>query len=81
MTARETIIAAITGISLLATPLAAGGPVLLIEDAELAEPRGQSLSDALPFIIVGGLILCALACGGSDDAPVKVPGPVCKEGC
>ena len=37
--------------------------------------------DAVKAMMDGAVILCALACGGSDDAPVKVPGPVCKEGC
>lgn len=85
MTIRETLIAAITGLSLLATPAISGGPVIIEDEYDVTEPSGHSLRDAVPLIIIGGLILCAIACGGSDDAPVaqppKGPGPVCKEGC
>ncbi len=36
----------------------------------------------LETLISAALILCAIACGGSDDpAPVTPPGPICNEGC
>lgn len=64
----------------LATPTFAGGPVLIVEDEyDVTEPAPRN--DWVVPVIIGAVILCALACGGSDDAPVKVPGPVCKEGC
>ena len=61
-----------------AIPANAGGPIVL-EDAEVIAPR-DTAEWVLP-VVIGAVILCALACGGSDDAPVKVPGPVCREGC
>lgn len=51
---------------LAATPLHAGGPVILEETAEAAPDRDNSW--VVP-VIVGLLILGALASGGGDDAP------------
>ena len=62
-----------------ALPAHAGGPVM-VEDATVdAEyPRSGNL---VP-IVIGALILCAIACGNSDDpAPAVVPGPICNTGC
>lgn len=58
----------------LAMPAHAGGPNMILEEPEIMAPRptGQWI---LP-IIIGGIVLCALACG-KDEAP-KV---VCREGC
>ena len=66
-----------------AIPANAGGPIVL-EDPEVIAPR-DTAEWVLP-VVIGAVILCALACGGSDDAPVvqppKEPGPVCySEGC
>ena len=69
----------------LATPTFAGGPVLIVEDEyDVTEPAPRN--DWVVPVIIGAVILCALACGGDDDAPVvqppKEPGPVCySEGC
>lgn len=83
MNAKETLIAALTGIALLASPVSAGGPVLMIEDAyDTAEPAPRN--DWIIPVLIGGLVLCAIACGGDDDAPEppKEPGPVCfDDGC
>lgn len=63
-----------------ALPAYAGGPVVVEDEytAEAAAPRSGNL---VP-IVIGALILCAIACGNSDDpAPVTPPGPICNEGC
>jgi hypothetical protein len=56
-------------------PAFAGGPVI-VEDAYEAEATRPG---ALVPIIVGVLILCAIACG--SDGPDVKPGPVCNSGC
>jgi len=84
MNAKETLIAALTGIALLASPVAAGGPVVIEDEYDVTEPAPRN-EWVLP-VVIGAVILCAIACGGDDDAPVvqppKEPGPVCfSEGC
>jgi hypothetical protein len=71
MNAKETLIAALTGISLLASPVAAGGPVVVEDHYDTAEPAPRN--DWIIPVIIGGVILCAIACGGDDDAPVVQP--------
>jgi hypothetical protein len=66
----------------LAMPATAGGPVIVEEayEAEATKPKNGWI---VP-VIIGGIVLCALACGGGgDDAPpvAPPPGPVCKTGC
>lgn len=67
-------------LALLAAPANAGGPIVL-EDPEVIAPR-DTAEWVLP-VVIGAVILCALACGGSDDAPVaQPPKETCfKEGC
>lgn len=62
-----------------ALPAHAGGPVMVEDTTVDAEsPRSGNL---VP-IVIGAIILCAIACGGSDDpAPVTPPGPICNTGC
>lgn len=63
MNCKETLIAAVTGISLLAaTPAVAGGPIIT-EDTETAAPRERNV---LPFIIIGALVVAGLLAGGGD---------------
>lgn len=73
MNAKETLIAALTSISLLAAPAHAGGPVLAIEDT--AEPVAQthlSPGEKIGLAVLGLIIIGALAGGGGSD--------VCNDG-
>lgn len=68
--------------ALTAAPAYAGGPVIVEDDSDIIAPR-DTAEWVLP-VVIGAVILCAIACGGGDDdAPqeIKPPGPVCKEGC
>jgi len=71
--------------SLTAAPAYAGGPVVIEDEYDVAEPAPSN--DWIVPVIIGGLILCAIACGGDDDSvaapdPVKPPGPICfDDGC
>ena len=79
MTLKLHILAALTGISLLTLPANAGGPVIVTtEEPPIADvrPQGDGGSWIVP-VIVGAIVLCAIACGGGDDGPVD-PGPVCN---
>jgi len=80
VTPSQTILAAATGIALLLTaPVQAGG--MVIEDNFVQEARPSSEGQWIVPVVIGALILCAIACGG-DDAPAPVdPGPVCKGDC
>ena len=78
-----TILASALAICAAAAPLHAGGPVLVApEEAFVQEARPSSEGQWIVPVVIGALILCAIACGG-DDTPAPVdPGPVCKgEGC
>lgn len=54
----------LTAALLAATPAVAGGPVLITEDTETAAPRERN--NALPFIIIGALVVAGLLAGGGD---------------
>ena len=73
--------ALLIALTLAATPLHAGGPVIVAEDPPIADvrPQGDGGKWVVP-VIVGAIVLCAIACGGGDDAPDVVPGPVCNGG-
>ena len=64
--------------ALLATPSFAGGPVIVTEEPPIADvrPQGDGGKWVVP-VIVGIIVLCAIACGGGNDGPVD-PGPVCN---
>ena len=63
-------------------PALAGGPVIVTEEAPIADvrPQGDGGNWVVP-VVLGVVILCAIACGGSDDAPIAPPGPTCNTGC
>ena len=66
--------ALLIALTLAATPLHAGGPVI-VEDAYEAEPTpkltpGQKLAIAAGLIVVGALILGG---GGGSDSPCNTP--------
>ena len=78
----KTLLIALT---LAASPVAAGGPVI-IEDPMVAEARPSSEGRWVVPVIVGLIIIGALASGGSSDVcqgpdeqptPTPEPGPVC----
>lgn len=58
---------------LSASPVAAGGPVLVEDDTDVvaAEPR----SDGLVPVIIGLAIACLLFCGGGGDDKPSDGGP------
>lgn len=79
MNIRTTLLTAATGIALLTNPSFGGGPVIVTaEEPPIADgrPQGDGGSWIVP-VIVGAIVLCAIACGGGDDGPVD-PGPVCN---
>lgn len=77
--------ALLIALTLAATPLHAGGPVIVTEEPPIADvrPQGDGGSWIVP-VIVGAIVLCAIACGGGDDSPIA-PEPTCNgdggEGC
>ena len=83
MTIRYTLTAIATGTALLLTaPVHAGGPVIVQEDPMVAEARPSSEGRWVLPVIVGLIIIGALASGGSsdvcqgpDEQPTPEPGP------
>ena len=77
---RTTLLAATIGIAaLIAAPVHAGGPVI-VEDttADHAEPDRKGW---IVPVVIGALILCAIACDSGDDPePGKPTDPVCQNG-
>lgn len=69
----------LTLITTLAVPYIAqaGGPIIT-EEPPIADvrPQGDGGSWVVP-VIVGAIVLCAIACEGGDDSPIA-PGPVCN---
>ena len=80
MNIRETLIAATVGASLLTTPVAAGGPVIVAEEPIITEARPSSEGKWVLPVVVGMLVIGALASGGGDD-PVGKPVNPCKGEC
>jgi hypothetical protein len=78
MTIRETVIAALTGISLLASPVGAGGPV--IEGTAETAPVVRDRDNALPLILLGLAVAAVVlgngsdACNGDEGEPTPEPG-------
>ena len=83
MTIRYTLTAIATGTALLLTaPVHAGGPVITAEEPFIQEARPSSEGRWVVPVIVGLIIIGALASGGSsdvcqgpDDQPTPEPGP------
>ena len=77
MNIRSTLLATSVGIALLMQPLHAGGPVIAAEEppGKIAEGRGEGGWE-LP-VIVGLIVICAIACG-SDGGPDVQPAPPCN---
>lgn len=78
MDLKHTLLTAATGIALLTNPVFAGGPVIVTEEPPIADvrPQGDGGKWVVP-VIVGAIVLCAIACGGGDDSPIA-PEPTCN---
>ena len=65
-------------LTLAATPLHAGGPEIVTEEPPIADvrPQGDGGKWVVP-VIVGAIVLCAIACEGGDDSPIA-PEPTCN---
>jgi hypothetical protein len=59
----------------------AGGPVIVTEEAPIADvrPQGDGGKWVVP-VIIGAVILCAIACGGDGGHGDEVP-PTTDGGC
>ena len=74
--------ALLIALTLAASPVAAGGPVIIEEDPMVAEARPSSEGRWVVPVIVGLIIIGSLASGGSDavcqgpdEQPTPEPGP------
>lgn len=79
----KTLFALVLGVGLVTgtLPTFAGGPVV-IEDRYDTEVEAAPKVGGAVAVVVGLVLICALACGGGDDAPAAPPKPVCNgEGC
>lgn len=79
MCVKKSVVAAIVGITMLALPVAAGGPIL-IEDATEAAPRHDKVP-AWVIVVLGVAVAAAISGGGSDACngdpePEPTPEPV-----
>ena len=79
MTIRLHLLAALTGISLLALPAHAGGPVI-IEDAAEVAPLVRSHNNRLVPILFG-IAVAAILLGGGGDSPCNTPDEPTEPGC
>ena len=64
-------VAPILALAMSASTAFAGGPVVVEEEpvVEAAEPR----SGWIVPVVIGLVLVCALACGSDDDEPVQPP--------
>lgn len=79
----KTLFALTLGTALVAgvLPTFAGGPVVIEDRYDTEVETDRAHVGVLP-VVVGLILICALACGGSDeDAPAAPPKPVCNGGC
>lgn len=70
--------AALALILLANAPAFAGGPVIIEENYEVADESANRKDWIVP-VILGAIVLCAIACGSDDAPPAVVPGPVCND--
>lgn len=77
-----TVAATAITMALVVDPVRAGGPVLITpEETEVADET-VNRGNGLIWVVGGAIVLCAILCGGSDDAPPEVvPGPICNKDC
>lgn len=64
-------VAPILALAMSASTAFAGGPVVVEEEpvVEAAEPR----SGWIVPVVIGLVLVCALACGSDDDEPAPIP--------
>jgi hypothetical protein len=68
--AMKKFLAPMLALTMTASTAFAGGPIIVEEEpvvVEAAEPR----SGWIVPVIVGAIILCAIACGSDDDEPTE----------
>lgn len=57
--------------------VSAGGPVVVEEEGQPEVVAESPRSGWIVPVIIGGILLCAIACGDDDDStPAAQPGPV-----
>lgn len=59
-------------VALSASTAFAGGPVVIEEEGQPEVVAETPRSGWIVPILVGGIILCAIACGDDDDTPTTV---------
>lgn len=55
-------------LALTSTAALAGGPVVVVEEAQPEVVAETPRSGWIVPVIIGGIILCAVACGNDDDS-------------
>lgn len=72
----KTLVAPVLALSLALSSTAAfaGGPVVVEEEGQPEVIAEQPRSGWIVPVLIGGLILCAIACSNDDDTPT--PGPI-----
>lgn len=63
---RLVALALVSALALSSGAAIAGGPVVVVEEPEIAVEKPASSAGILPLILVG-LVLCVALCGGDDD--------------
>lgn len=51
----------------------AGGPVVVVEEAPVVAEASSPRSGWIVPVIVGLVLICAVACGSDDDEPAATP--------
>lgn len=72
----------LTATFLTATPAFAGGPVV-IEERYNTEIEASPKANWVAPVVIGLVLVCAIACGNDKDAPAPAapPPPPCNGGC
>lgn len=55
----------------LGSAVNAGGPVVVVEEAQPEVVAESPRSGWIVPVIIGGILLCAIACGSDDDEPAQ----------
>ncbi len=61
------VVSPILALALTASAAFAGGPVVVTEEPAVEVEAAQPRSGWIVPVIIGGIILCAIACGDDDD--------------
>lgn len=68
------IISPMLALALTASAAFAGGPVVIEEEGQPEVVAESPRSGWIVPVIIGGIILCAIACGSDDDATTPTTG-------